>query len=673
MMRQRPRRIGVHPSFSLSLAIANGEACQAGAKVVRPAHFLLASLIIIDDGYAQAAEALRLDGVAQRAVAEAARECRGWLEMTDDEVTTARRALRGALREGDARPVRVLPRSGDSEYVLQKAGRRLVRMGAEQLSLVHLFHALLDELPDEGANLVRPGVLPDLSELPPPPRSAYNISIIDGDPEAPAGALPAGPDGAGAPSPTPTIDALGRDLTALAREGLLPDVIGREAEMTAVARYLTRTSKRNVIITGEAGVGKSAVVEGLARRLAADSAPEFLRRLRIVQINVGDLLAGAKYRGDLEDRIKAVAAEAAAAPDVVLFFDEIHLLKSGSGAGSPADIANLLKPALANDGIRCMGATTNDEFERYLSGDPAFTRRFQVIRLAEPTEEEALAICRHVARKIEAAQRVRIEDTAVAAAVSLSARHIRGRALPDKAIDLLENAATYVKVTSLTFSDPAPAQDAPTVGREHVVSVLEDQYGFTVEHADVLDAEGAAAALRAELVGQEEAVAALVESIATLARRPPASGRPLGVFMFTGPTGVGKTKSAECLAQTLFRGDAAFARFNMNEYKERHDLARLVGAPPGFVGHENTGALFRFAAANPQGLVLLDEMEKAHPEIQDFFLQIFDNGRARDSRGREADFSHHLFVMTCNVTSRDASAQDIGFMPRGGRELPQDN
>jgi ATP-dependent Clp protease ATP-binding subunit ClpC len=282
---------------------------------------------------------------------------------------------------------------------------------------------------------------------------------------------------------TPTIDALGRDLTALARAGRLPEVCGREAEMTAVARYLSRTSKRNVIITGEAGVGKTAVVEGLARRLADNSAPEFLRRLRIVQINAGDLAAAAKYRGDLEEKMKLIAAEAAAAPEVVLFFDDIHLLKSGPAADSPADTADLMKPALASDAVRCVGTTTNEEFERHLSGDPEFMRSFQVIRLAENTEEEAIAVCRQAARRIEEAQQVEIEDDAVAAAVTLSARLIRGRALPDKAIDLLENAAAYVKVTSLSFSEQLAGVGVPKVGREHVLGALEEQYSLADDSA----------------------------------------------------------------------------------------------------------------------------------------------------------------------------------------------
>jgi len=379
-------------------------------------------------------------------------------------------------------------------------------------------------------------------------------------------------------------------------------------------------------------------------------------------VSVGDLIAGTAHRGDMEERVKQMLEEATADPDLVLFFDEIHLvMKAGTGSGAPLDVANLLKPALARDDFRCIGATTTEEFERHIKPDAAFLRRFQMLRLAEPSETDALEVCRAWARRIEEMQEVAIEDEAVEAAVSLSARLIRGRSLPDKAIDLLENAAAVVKVSSLSFRATVPTKEKPRVRRAQVEAALEEQYGISVRATTVLEPARVEALLRGELVGQEAAVAAIVETVAGLGSKEGSRAGPLGVLLFTGPTGVGKTFAAECIARALGGGEQpALGRFNMNEFKDRHELARLTGAPPGFVGHEQAGALFRHVEAHPQGVILLDEMEKAHAEIQDYFLQIFDQGEALDSRGRKADFRRQLFVLTCNIGA-EKPAGAMGF------------
>lgn len=466
---------------------------------------------------------------------------------------------------------------------------------------------------------------------------------------------------------TPSIDLFGRDLTALARDGRLAPVVGRNKEIKNLARSLQRTSKRNVIVIGEAGVGKTAVVEGLAQRIVAESAPDFLRELRIVQISVADLVAGAQHRGDMEERIQGILREATSDPKLVLFFDEIHLMmNAGTGAGAPLDLANILKPALARDDFRCVGATTTEEFERYVKNDAAFMRRFQVLRVPEPSPQEALEICRRWARRIEEIQGVVFEEDALEAAVSLSAQLIRGRSLPDKAIDLLENTAAFVKISSLSTHAAVPTKEVPRIRRTHIESVLEENYGIPASTTRVLDASRVQRELEEHVVGQEDAIKAVAETLAGNARKEGAS-RPLVIFLFTGPTGVGKTFAAECMARALFgESPGALGRFNMSEFKERHELARLIGAPPGFLGHEQAGALFRFTESHPRGLILLDEMEKAHPEIQDYFLQIFDKGEAMDSRGRPADFRRYLIVMTCNVSVAGQDKSHIGF--RAGTE-----
>lgn len=461
---------------------------------------------------------------------------------------------------------------------------------------------------------------------------------------------------------TPSIDMFGRDLTALARDGRLTPVVGRNKEVKNLARFLQRTSKRNVIVIGEAGVGKTAIVEGLAQRIVSESAPEFLRELRIVQISVADLVAGAKHRGDMEERIQGILREATSNPNLVLFFDEIHLMmNAGTGGGASLDLANILKPALARDDFRCIGATTTEEFERYVKSDAAFMRRFQVLRVPEPSPQEALEICRKWARRIEEIQGVVFEEDALQAAVSLSAQLIRGRALPDKAIDLLENTAAFVKISSISSHAAVPTKAAPRIRRTQIESVLEEHYGISASVTRALDASRVQRELEENIVGQEEAIKAVVETLAGSARKDEAT-RPLGIFLFTGPTGVGKTFAAECIARALFGASpGALGRFNMSEFKERHELARLIGAPPGFLGHEHAGALFRFAEGHPQGLILLDEMEKAHSEIQDYFLQIFDKGEAMDSRGRQADFRRYWIVMTCNLSVAREDKSQIGF------------
>lgn len=658
------KRIEIHRSVQLAWAIANAEACLSGSLRIEPVHFLLAILKIIDDAFQQEAEELALPPEAIHVIASMGARCRAITGLSDDKITAARRGLHKVLFEsGEPGQMRMLHRSEESRDLFQEAARRAIEAGSDELTLVHLLEAIMDSLPRDASPFFEKRQVASLEKPTPPSVKFWGA----------ARELAQEPRSKSRTTKTPTLDAMGRDLTALAREGRLTPVVGRKAEITAIARYLQRTSKRNVILIGEAGVGKTAVVEGLAQRLVSESAPEFLHDLRIVQIGVADLVAGAKYRGDMEKRLQRIIAEATADPDLVLFFDEIHLvIKAGSGGDAPMDVANILKPALARDDFRCIGATTTEEFERHIKSDAAFMRRFQVLRVGEPSEEEALQICIEWARRIERIQQVVFDDEAITTSVALSARLIRGRSLPDKAIDLLENAAVFVKVSSLTFCTTVPTKEPPRIRRQQIEAVLEEQYGISVSASRALDTAKVASVLRAELVGQDEAITALVEALAALGTKKDDAPRPLGVFMFTGPTGVGKTFAAERIGRALFGADGrALGRFNMNEYKERHELARLIGAPPGFVGHEQQGAFFRFAEANPQGLILLDEMEKAHPEIQDYFLQIFDKGEATDSRGRAAHFRRHLFVMTCNVVAAGNTRPKIGFHA-GEEKLPAD-
>ncbi|HEX8475543.1 MAG TPA: ATP-dependent Clp protease ATP-binding subunit [Pyrinomonadaceae bacterium] len=649
-------RINVHLSLHLAWGIASVEAMRSGSTLIEPEHFLLSVLSIVDGVYPD--DLFELTPESRVEIKSAAAQCREVMQMSADEVTRARRELRKALhiRGADASTLRMLHRSPASHTLFEKAMRRAVDERAVELTIVHLLKELMANPPKDAS------LFSQYSQAA-GHEGAASTSYINDHTEQSEHDKPA----------TPVIDEMGLDLTALARAGRLAPVVGRKQEMTAVARFLQRTTKRNVILTGEAGVGKTAIVEGLAQRLVAENAPEFLRALRIVQINVADLVAGTKYRGEMEGRVRRLMDEAVSDPHLVLFFDEIHLMmNAGAGGDSPLDIANILKSALARDDFRCLGATTTEEFERYVKPDAAFMRRFQVLQVPEPDEEAALEICRQWAQRITSLQKVKVDDEAVEAAVRLSALHIRGRALPDKAIDLLENAAAYTKITSITFSSALPPGIAPRIGRQEIIDVLEEQYGVSVSAARALDVAQLAAVLQNELIGQDAAVAEITDALRARTANTSNAPRPLGVFLFTGATGVGKTFTAELMARAFFGREAgAFFRINMNEYKERHELSRLTGAAPGFIGHERRGALFSFAADHPQGLILLDEMEKAHPEIQDYFLQIFDKGEAMDSRGRKGDFRHHIFVMTCNVVA-EASKRRIGLI-NNDPEAPSPN
>lgn len=642
----RYQRITLHPSVQLAWAMANAEACASGSSFIELSHFLLAILKIVDNMYDQTADLMQFPPEAHKEISEVALQCRAALKMTDDEITAARRGIRKLLRaETMPDTFRMLHRSAESRYLLQKSVNKAFKAGFDEVSLLYVLEELLMRLPPSIAHFFPEQENTLDFEVSTVESAKHKDKVWDQYYEQTLE-----PD---KHSSTIILDAIGRDLSALAKAGRLTPVVGRRAEITALARHLQRTIKRNVVVIGEAGVGKTAIVEGLAQSLADENAPDFLKALRIVQINVADLLSGTKYRGELEERVQGLIKEAIEEPNIVIFFDEIHLLMGGGG--SPSDMANILKPALSREDFRCIGATTFDEFEAHIKPDSAFMRRFQILRLDEPTKEEAIEICRKWASRIERLQQVVFTDDAITSAVELSAKFIRGRSLPDKAIDLLENAATFVKISSLSFSNKLPQNAQPCITGNEIKRVLEEQYDINISAAELLDTERVREVLQSEILGQEEAINDICETLTSLANKQD-TGKPLGVLLFAGPTGVGKTLGAECLARALFDSDGgSLGRFNMSEYKERHELARLIGAPPGFIGHDRQGNLFRYVETHPQGLILLDEIEKAHPEIQDYFLQILDKGEASDHRGNKVDFKRHLFVLTCNVLSEKSS------------------
>lgn len=466
------------------------------------------------------------------------------------------------------------------------------------------------------------------------------------------------------PAKSGLLATVGRDLTALARQARHPPVVSRRSEMKTIVRHLSRTSKRNVLLVGEPGVGKTALVEGLATVAAADDAPEWLRVLRFIEVDLGELMAGTKHRGDLEARIAALVAEAESDPNVVLFFDEVHRAASGDAS----DAASLLKPALSAGTLRCIAATTNEELERHLRRDPAFLRRFHLLRVAEPRRDDAVEMCRAWAQWIERVQQVRFAPGAVEAAVDLARRSVPGRRLPDAAIDLLEGAAAAVKTPSLSSHAKTPSKELPLVDAAAIADTLREQYGAFVSSSESLDLSRIEHALQTNVAGESEAASALLSILRDnldADRR-----RPLAVLLFRAADGSAPMAMIACIASG-FDPAAGTVVFHMNQFADRHELARLTGAPPGFVGHEEAGALFRFTQAHPRGVIVLDGIENAHPAVRQFFDQIFASGEALDARGRSVDFRPYVFALTSG--SRTPAVHGaIGFNRGGGTNLPVD-
>ncbi|CAM3566825.1 MULTISPECIES: ATP-dependent Clp protease ATP-binding subunit [Brevibacillus] len=510
------------------------------------------------------------------------------------------------------------------------------------------------------------------------------------------------PSGGNPAANTPTLDGLARDLTAIAREGGLDPVIGRQKEIERVIQVLSRRTKNNPVLIGEPGVGKTAIAEGLAQKIVNNEIPETLRDKRVMTLDMGTVVAGTKYRGEFEDRLKKIMDEIRQAGNIILFIDELHTLIGAGGAEGAIDASNILKPALARGELQCVGATTLDEYRKYIEKDAALERRFQPIQVDEPTAEDAIKILHGLRDRYEAHHRVKITDEAIEQAVKLSDRYITDRFLPDKAIDLVDEAASKVRLQSFTvppnlkelegrleevrkekdaavqsqeFEEAAALRDQEQKLREELDKTKKDwkerqgQLNMEVTPEDIatvvaswtgipvikLKEEETERLLKMEeilhdrVIGQDEAV----KSISRAVRRARAGlkdpKRPIGSFIFLGPTGVGKTELARAVAETLFGDEDAMIRVDMSEYMEKHSTARLVGAPPGYVGYDEGGQLTEKVRRKPYSVILLDEIEKAHPDVFNILLQVLDDGRLTDSKGRTVDFRNTVVIMTSNV------------------------
>ncbi len=461
---------------------------------------------------------------------------------------------------------------------------------------------------------------------------------------------------AGERKPDDALSAFTRDLTELAREGRIDPIIGREEELARTLHVLQRRRKNNPVFVGDPGVGKTALVEGLALRIAAGEVPERFREVSLYQLDMGALLAGTRYRGDFEERLKAVIAALEDRDDAILFIDEIHtIVGAGAVSGGSMDASNLLKPALQSGRLRLIGASTWEEYRQHLERDRALARRFQRIEVLEPSQAETVEILRGLQSRYEDHHEVRYSRNAVESAAELAARHLRDRRLPDKAIDLLDEAGA----------------EANLAGRKQVTvrdieRVISRAAGVPLQRVAADDRERLAsleAELKSVVFGQDGPVEQLAGAIKMSRAGLREPQKPIGAFLLTGPTGVGKTELARQLAEVM---GVAFLRFDMSEYMERHSVSRLVGAPPGYVGYDRGGLLTEAVSKQPHAVLLLDEIEKAHPEVFNILLQIMDHGTLTDTNGKVADFRHVTLLMTSNVGAREMAKGGIGFGAAGG-------
>lgn len=514
----------------------------------------------------------------------------------------------------------------------------------------------------------------------------------------------------------PTLSNYGRDLTALAKEGKLDPIIGRENETERVVQILARRTKNNPCLIGEPGVGKTAVVEGLAQRITDGNVPEMLKNKSIVTVDIPSMIAGAKYRGEFEERLKNVMNEVSKRPDIILFIDEIHTLVGAGAAEGALDAANILKPALSRGEMQLIGATTIHEYRQNIEKDAALERRFQSVLVGEPTPEEAILILKGLRDKYEAHHKLKISDEALEAAVNLSKRYINDRYLPDKAIDLVDEAASRIRISNFTsppdiknmektidelskskeeaikaqnFEEAARLRDeehalrkkleeektawqksregnALVVTKDNIADIVTSWTGIPVKQLESEESKkllNLDKILKERIIGQDKAVDAVAKAIRRGRMGLKDPRRPLGSFIFLGPTGVGKTELAKALARIMFGDENAMIRVDMSEYMEKHSVSKLIGSPPGYVGYDEGGQLTEKIRRKPYSVILFDEIEKAHPDVFNIMLQILDDGVLTDSQGRKVDFKNTVIIMTSNVGASAITerAKSLGF------------
>ena len=628
-------------------------------------------------------------------------------DITDEDILQEIEMLIGTgepLNQNDS--LGFTPRS---KRVIENAFVEARKLGSEFIGTEHLLIGIMQE-----GDSVAVRIMLDLNL---DPRKMYNeiVKVINED-ENEFNASKGGTDkNTGSFNSTPTLNQFGSDLTKQAREGKLDPVIGRKNEIDRVIQILSRRTKNNPCLIGEPGVGKTAVVEGLAEKIVADDVPEMLKNKRVVALDISGMVAGAKYRGDFEERIKKCLSEVRKAGDVILFIDEIHTIVGAGSAEGAVDAANILKPLLARGEVQVVGATTLNEYRKYIEKDSALERRFSPVTVGEPTEEETIKILEGLRDKYEAHHNVKITEEAIKASVDLSIRYINDRFLPDKAIDLMDEAASRVKMRTYTMPDSIKeieekiasldkekeeairvqdfekaaglrdkeneqkdklekekkkwqsknSKNVLSLTEEDIAEVIASWTGIPVNKITQDENEKLKhleETLHKRVIGQNEAVDAVSKAIrrGRVGLKDP--NRPIGSFLFLGPTGVGKTELSKALAEALFGNEDAMIRVDMSEYMEPHSVAKLIGSPPGYVGYDDGGQLTERIRRKPYSVILFDEIEKAHPDVMNMLLQILDDGRLTDAQGRTVNFKNTVIIMTSNVGARMITDKNVlGF------------
>ncbi len=621
------------------------------------------------------------------------------------DVDVIRNAVKQLVGVGDGVTYYELPFTARAKRVLELAMSEAQMMGYGYVDSEHLLLGLLRE--NDG---IAAQILSDLgADLNKVRKEIYRILQ-----EEKRGGGRTKPPGKGK-GKTPLLDKFGIDLTALAYQNKLDPVIGRDKEIKRVIQVLSRRTKNNPVLVGDPGVGKTAVVEGLAQRIVEGNVPELLKGKKIIQLNLANLVAGTKYRGEFEERMRLILKEIIESKDIIIFIDEVHTVIGAGAADGAIDASNILKPSLARGDFQIIGATTLDEYRRYIERDAALERRFQPIMVEEPSIEDSILMLKGLRDKYEAHHGVRITDEAIEAAVRLSARYISDRFLPDKAVDLIDEAAARVKlettfepdevrelekeleqlvkekeaaVNRQEFEKAATLRDKerelkaeierlkqswtseksreePSVTEDDIAAVVSEWVGIPVTRLKEEEAERLKRMeeiLHRRVVGQDEAISAVARAIRRSRSGIRDPKKPIGSFLFLGPTGVGKTELARTLADFLFGDENAMIRLDMSEYMEKHTVSRLIGAPPGYVGYQRGGQLTEAVRKKPYSVVLFDEIEKAHPDVFNVLLQIMDDGRLTDGKGRTVDFKNTLIIMTSNVGAEYIKSQmRVGF------------
>ena len=643
-------------ALQLAWNAAASEAARADFEFIEPLHLLI--------GICTLDKALRGDVSQELEWSESSFKAANdeWAEVArvlpGADPTELRRSARAAAGRGRYRKSgrRTVSRSVVSRELFRDAELLAANLSAPRVTIAHLLAVLMNDqsvvgfLKRAGTNLetMRAALLNGSPVAKPQPRQERSIDTPSPEP-VPAAAI------------SGLLAKFGKDLSKLAADGKVHECIGRRDEMLQLVRTLSRETKSNPLLLGDPGVGKTAIVEGLAWRIAHGKS---LPGKRLVQLQIADLVAGTKNRGDFEQRLKTILDELAKAPNTILFLDEIHTLIGAGEASGSLDAANIMKPALARGEIKCIGATTVAEFRKYIEKDPALERRFQPIQIKEPSVEETIEmLAKYYVPKFKESQNVDVQPAAVESAVRLAVRHLPDRRLPDKAIDLLDEACARVSVPVLSALPGAvPGYSGGVVTIETIAAVLSEWTSIPIgnlgedERARLLHM---ADDLEARVIGQDNACEKVARVVQRARAGLKASGRPIAVFLFLGPTGVGKTELAKATAAFLFGSEKSMIRVDMSEFMEKHTVSRLIGAPPGYVGHGEEGQLTGPLRRKPFSVVLLDEVEKAHPDVLNLFLQVFDDGHLTDSKGRAIDATNALFIMTSNI----GHGARVGFRP----------